>query len=212
MSKVDLALDTQSRRPPAIPIDPPQANAHAAGLPVLECLVSERLFDDGVGFVALIRGASPAHRHIAFFAVDSFCRGVKDAIFYTADWREADRLLDAMQLSGPASPVAPAEARKLLRDLVAWAADNGFPPHADYVRLEPLFGDVKPAETDYTSRFGRDGDVLYVPGPGETPAQVRRRMQRVRSRLGDAVAERSLFALAGVLAERFELVLDDEQY
>ena len=53
-------------------------------------------------------------------------------------------------------------ARKLLRDLAARGEGNGFAP-----------------------RFGHEGKVLYMPGPTDTPAQVRRRMATLRQRHGD---------------------------
>jgi hypothetical protein len=180
----------------------------AARLPILECLVSDDLFVCGMGVVTLIRGASRADQHVACFMVDSFCLGVKDIFFRSMDRQASEHILEAMQLTDPASPIAPAEARKLLRDMVAWAGDNGFPPHADYARLELLFGDVAAAETDFTPRFGYDGKVLYVPGPMETPAEVRRRMRMVRSRLGDAVADQSLLAVASALDCDMDLTVD----
>lgn len=184
----------------------------AARLPILDCLVSDGLFDSGMGVVTLIRGASRAYQHAAFFLVDSFCLGVKDAYFRNGDRQEVERLLDMMQVSDPASAIAPAEARKLLRDLVAWAGDNGFPPHADYARLEPLFGDVAAAETDYMPRFGLQGEAIYVPGPKETQAQIRRRLQTVQSRLGEAAAVRSLLAVASIVAGDTELAMDVDDY
>jgi hypothetical protein len=183
----------------------------AAALPILECLVSDGLFDSGIGVVTLIRGASRAYQHAAFFMVDVFCLGVKDAFFRAMDRTEAEQALDRMQVSDPVSPIAPAEARKLLRDVVAWAGDNGFPAHKDYARAELLFGDVVPAATDYRPRFGLAGEVIYMPGPTESPTQVRRRMQTVRSRFGNAVADRSVLAVAAALAEEMALAMDDEE-
>jgi hypothetical protein len=183
----------------------------AARLPIMECRVSDGLFECGMGVVTLIRGASRAYQHIAFFMVDSFCLGVKNTFFRSLERHEAEHILEGMESSDPASFIAPAEARKLLHDIVAWAGNNGFQPHIDYACMELLFGDVVPAETDYTSRLGYDGEVLYVPGPTETPAQVQRRMRTVRSRVGNTAADRSILALASVLGSEMELAMDDEE-
>jgi hypothetical protein len=179
----------------------------AAGLPILECLVSDGLFDNGMGTVTLMRGASRSYQHVGVFMLDTFCLGVKGTFFRALDGREAEQVLDGLHRADSVSTIPPAEARKLLHDLVAWAEENGFPPDKDYARIEPLFGDVVSAATDYTPRFGKDGRVLYIPGPTESASEVRRRMQIVRSRFGDAAADAGVLALAGALAGEIE---DDE--
>ncbi len=169
-------------------------------------------FETGSGYVILCRGASQEYQHCGFFMLDTFCLGVKDVFFRTVDRQEAEHLLNSMQRADPTSPIAPQEARKLLHDVVAWGGNNGFPPHKDYARVEPLFGDVTPAGTDYTPRFGHKGEVLYIPGPNDTPAQVRQRMHIVRSRSGGRMAaDTSLLAIAGALAGEFGLITDDDE-
>jgi hypothetical protein len=85
----------------------------------------------------------------------------------------------------PLSCVDPSYARKLLRDVTAWSGSIGFSPHRNFAAVEPLFGDVNAEACDVDFRFGRDGKPLYTPGPFETPAQVRRRLEQLRMRLGD---------------------------
>jgi hypothetical protein len=179
--------------------------------PILQCLVSDRLFDLGIGVVVLTRGVSREYQHVGVFMLDTFCLGVKDGFFRNMDREQADFILQSMQSSDPVSPIPPAEARKLLRDLTAWASRNGFPPHKDYAVIETLFGGVAPAETDYTPRFGHGGEVLYVPGPTESPTEVRRRLKTVRSRFGDASADRGILALASAFADDLEPEMDDDE-
>ena len=156
----------------------------AARQPILQCLVSEDLFKNGVGTVTLVRGVSREQQHIGVFMLDTFCLGVKDTYFRTVDRQEAEYILEVQNQADAAGSIAPGEARKLLQDAVAWAAGNGFVVPEEYAPLERLFGDIVPAGTDYTPRFGHEGKVFYVPGPSESPADIRRRTRFVQSRFG----------------------------
>lgn len=183
------AVVAAKRKAEAFSNSPAGRLREAAGLPILDCLVSEELFETGVGYIILARGASREHQSIGFFMLDTLCLGVKDVFFRTVDRQEAEYMLDGMQDVSPLVAIPPEEARKLLRDVAAWASGNGFPQPEGFVTAEPLFGTVKPTETDYTARCGRDGRVLYIPGPAETPAQIRRRTEMVRARFGDAAVD-----------------------
>jgi hypothetical protein len=168
-------------------------------------LLTADLFDTGVGAAVLVRGVSREEQHVASFLLDTFCLGMKDAFFRTFDRRETDLMPEAWQEDGLLDPIEPAELRKLLHDLVTWAGGNGFPPCKDYALVEAMFGAVVPADTDYTSRFGCDGEVVYIPGPSESTAQVRRRSEMVRSRFGEEAVD------AGVLLGS-DLRLDDDEF
>ena len=158
----------------------------AARQPILECLISAGLFENGMGTITLVRGVSPEQQHIAIFMLDTFCLGVKDTHFRTADREEAEFILETQNAADAGGRAAPEEARKLLRDAAAWAEGNGFTQPREFTELERLFGDVVPAETDYVSRMGLDGKVLYIPGPSESSSEIRRRTRFVRERFGEA--------------------------
>lgn len=170
--------------------------AEAAAQPVLHCVVSDGLFEFGIGTVVLVRGLSPEYQQIAIFLLDTYCLGVKDVVFRAMDRAAAEAMLEHVSTSEPKSPMEPAEARKLLRDLAAWSEANGFPPHKDYAALERIFGGIAPAETDWTPRFGQDGKIFYVAGPNDTPAQIRQRLAIVRARSGDFMVPATTFVPA----------------
>jgi hypothetical protein len=179
-----------------------RAGAH---LPIQHCLMSDGLFEAGMGMVLLARGSTSAVMQVAVFMVDTFCLGVKDVHWRSADREETESLLDFMTSSDPASPVEPGEARKLLHDVVAWAEGNGFAAHEDYGVVEKLFGNVVVSDTDYRPRFGREGQVLYIPGPSESPSDVRRRIRIIETRFGkDAVR-----ASVGATIEGIQSLLED---
>jgi hypothetical protein len=106
-------------------------------------------------------------------------------MFRELDEDEMERRVDELGATAPLTPVDPPYARKLLRDAAAYAQSLGLPPHPDYLTAELLFGDVAADACDVKFEFGHEGRPLYVPGPGESPTQIRRRIDRLRLRLGD---------------------------
>ena len=146
--------------------------------------------------------------------VDTMAFGVEDLTFRVASREEAAFMFDAIEESDPTVPIAPEDARKLLRDVVQWANANGFPPHRLFGSVEQLFGAVVPSETDFTPRFGKSGTPFYIPGPSETPAKIASRLAKVRERFGDLAAVESVLSLINNLAaergEAFEIRLETD--
>ena len=134
--------------------------------------------------VFLARRSSAQRVALGGFLVDRFCLGVKDALFREAEEAEIEALLDDLETTAPFEAVDPSYARKLLHDAVAYARSLGLEPHADYAAIEPLFGDVAADACDVQFEFGFQGKPLYVPGPSESPTQIRRRVDLLRRRLG----------------------------
>ncbi len=157
----------------------------ASAAPLHSCLLQSSLFECGVGMVILIRKIGPHRAVLAGFLVDAYCLGVKDAFFREIDEAEIETLFDGLETAAPFEAVDPSYARKLLRDAVAYGRSLGLEPHADYAAVEPLFGDVAADACEVQFEFGFQGKSLYVPGPTESPTQIRRRVDRLRRRLGD---------------------------
>jgi hypothetical protein len=59
------------------------------------------------------------------------------------------------------------------------------PPHPDYAVIERMFGTASADSCDVTFQFGHDGKPHYIPGPGDSPTVIRRRLERLRNKLGD---------------------------
>jgi hypothetical protein len=157
----------------------------ASARPIHSCLVQSGLFERGVGMVILTRKTGLRGLAMASFLVDAYCLGVKDAFFREAEEAEFETLLDGLEETAPFEDVDPSYARKLLRDAVAYARSLGLEPHADYAAVEPIFGDIAPDACNVEFQFGYEGKPLYVPGPSESPTQIRRRLDLLRRRLGD---------------------------
>ena len=162
----------------------------AASSPIRHCLVSGSLFDAGLGTVILARGVSPDHLTMGIFLVDVFCLGIKDVAFKSMAGADFERYMDIADASDPSVSVEPSYARKLLRDVAVWAKSIGVAPHRDFAAVERLFGDVSVDTCNETFQFGRDGKPFYMPGPSESPMQIRRRTEQLRARFGDEGLER----------------------
>ncbi len=106
-------------------------------------------------------------------------------MFRSVEAEEFALFLDTMAISSPLTPVDPAYARKLLRDLAAWAKTIGFEPHPDFATVEHVLGDVNSDDSDVVFQFGRDGKPFYIPGPFDSPSLTRLRLEHLRKRFGD---------------------------
>jgi hypothetical protein len=156
-----------------------------AGAPIHSCLISESLDELGKGYLLLARKAADGRVAVATFLLDLYCVGVKDVILRVDEASEIERFVEALGEAEPLAAIEPSRARKLLRDLVAWSRSIGLAPHPDYAAAEPLFGDVSADTSNESFRFGKDGKPFLVPGPSDTPARIRQRIEALRRTVGD---------------------------
>jgi hypothetical protein len=164
----------------------------AAATPVRHCLVTAGLLEGGMGTLILARGATALDLEVGIFLLDTFCIGVKDALFRSMQRDDFETYMAAVEDAAPLEPIDPAPARKLLRDLVAWAGLMEFRPPLDLPAIEALFGDTDPDASDQTFTVGHEGQPLYIPGPSESPALIARRLAAIRHRFGDGAVKLSL--------------------
>jgi hypothetical protein len=156
----------------------------AADMPIQHCLLTESVFDIGMGTLILARGASSLYLSFSVFLLDTFCLGIKDVMFEAVEREAFEMYIEATDAGSPLVSVDPSYARKLLRDLAAWSQAIGFAPHRDFAAVERLFGDVSADASDAVFRFGQDGKPLYMPGPGDTAPVVQRRIEQLQKHFG----------------------------
>jgi hypothetical protein len=171
------AVVAEKRKSESLSSSPAAQVSRAAQLPIQHCLLCGGLSESGMATLILARGATPNDLTLGGFLIDAWCLGVKDTFFQTAGAVSFKGLLAKMEATGPVETVDPAYARKLLRDVTGWAASNGFSPHRDFAIIEKLFGNVDADACDETFQFGRDGELTYISGPSESPAQIRSRVE-----------------------------------
>ena len=155
----------------------------AAGAPIHECLVPDRLFDIGIGNVIVSRRMPNGVIGAAVFLLDVFCLGVKDAFYDVLSPAEYDHRLTGLQHE-TFRAIHPTCARKLVEGAEAYARDLGFNPHADYQRARQIFGDLDATTCPTQYVFGRDGKPFFLSGPYDTPARCRSIIDTLTRRCG----------------------------
>ena len=175
----------QKRRAEAMEASLPARVLRSAHAPVRHCVLTESVFDIGMGTLVLARGATPHQLALSSFLIDVFCLGIKDVMFESVESEVFEMYMDATDAGSPMVSVDPSYARKLLRDLAAWSQSIGFAPHRDFAAVERVFGDVSVDTSDAVFRFGRDGKPVYIPGPNDTAHLIQRRIEQLQKYLGD---------------------------
>ncbi len=163
-----------------------QARAAASAFGVSYCLVSEGIFDIGIGYVILGRTISPTKVATGVFLVDAYCLGVKNAYYAESTHEQLREMIDKMADDGnPVVDIAPECARKIVDGAIAYAKELGFTPHADYPPAGALFGDIDAGACPTEYEFGKDGKPFYVSGPNDTPAKIRKIMHTLTAKAGE---------------------------
>src|SRR5207247_7463452 len=123
----------------------------AVPFPILNCWITNSLEEEGIGWVVLSREIPNGSVAVATFLVDRYCLGVKNVVAEVLGRSAYDaKYVRKMTRDMPSRAVPPAEARKLLEQAVAYAHGLGLPPHEDYAKVMPFFGDVNSADSDAT--------------------------------------------------------------
>ena len=175
----------QKRRAEALEASLPARVLRAAQGPIQHCLLTESVFEIGMGTLVLARGVTRHHLALSSFLIDVFCLGIKDVMFESVEGEAFEMYVDAMGAGSPMVSVDPGDARKLLRDLAPWSQSIGFAPHRDFATIERIFGDVSADASNAVFRFGRDGKPFYVPGPNDAAPLIQRRIAQLQNYLGD---------------------------
>jgi hypothetical protein len=155
----------------------------AASVPIHECLVQDSLFDIGIGNVIVSRKISNGFIGAAFFLVDVFCLGIKDAFYDVLSPAEYDYRVSGLEHE-TFRAIDPACARKLVEGAEAYARDLGFNPHPGYQRARQIFGDLDATTCPTHYVFGKDGKPFFMSGPYDTPARCRKILDTLTRRCG----------------------------
>jgi hypothetical protein len=161
------------------------AHVRVAQAPIQHCFLTEGVFDGGMGTLVLARGVTPHRLALSSFLLDVFCLGIKDVMFELVEGEVFEMYMVAMDAASPMVSVDPSYARKLLRDLAAWSQSIGFAPHREFAAVERVFGDISADASDAVFQFGLDGKPCYIPGPSESGALIRRRLEQLRKSVGE---------------------------
>jgi hypothetical protein len=160
--------------------------AASAQAPIADVLVPKTLFDTGMGNVWFSRQCADGRYALSIFLVDTYCLGIKNALYAIVTPSDYTARLDHLRRSfgKDFEREHPAYARKLVERAVAYARDLGFDPHPDYHIAKVIFGDADATACPTRLAFGRDGKPFYVCGPNDTPTQQRRILKQLEKRCG----------------------------
>jgi hypothetical protein len=161
----------------------PQRMADAASYPIVDCGVSDSLWDMGMGSVWLSRQLPNGSIAVAIFLLDRYCLGVKNALAdITGRFTYESKYMN--DLRGRGRKMAPEAARKLVESAVEYARRLGFAPHADYHKARPIFGDIDASTCTEEFEFGKDGKPFFIAGPHDSPQRCREIMNTLRMSCG----------------------------
>ena len=147
-----------------------QLSEAAARAPILDCFISEDVWEGGIGYAIISRELPHNQVAVANFLVDQYCLGVKNAfaaIMTKAEYE--NRLIGELEERFTLIRVTPPTARNFVEQAVEYARRLGLNPHQDYHRSKAIFGDIDPQQADEQFEFGQDGKPHFMAGPYDTP-------------------------------------------
>jgi hypothetical protein len=154
----------------------------ASRAPVKTCVMAQRLFAVGIGWVVLARTLPSGQVGASFFLVDVWCLGVKDAFFLVMPQLAFEERMRESSRDQPVIVIDPSVGRKLLHDAVAYAGSFGLAPSKGFTEAEALFGDTPLATKTFS--FGKDGKPFFMSGPNDSSTRIRNIMDRLVKSVG----------------------------
>ena len=151
--------------------------------PLHECWVPVELWESGIGHVIVSRQSSIGDIAVGMYLVDVYCLGIKDCFIRLASPSSYKDLLNHVIAStGQLQSVDASYANTLVQKVKDYAMQIGFNPHPDFTKVQWMLKNV-PIDESQHFVFGKDGKPLYIQGPNESTAAVRRIMRTLETRL-----------------------------
>lgn len=148
-----------------------------------QILITENLFELGLGKVVISRRLANGSLIIGIFLVDVHCQGVKDAFLCAASATDYESKILKVE-DEPLIEKSPAYARKLIEGSIAYAEKYGFTPHDDYEEAALILGDIDASACTEPIVFGKGGKPLYVSGTYHTRQQANEVIKRMTAICG----------------------------
>jgi hypothetical protein len=161
-----------------------QMEAAAQGS-IHECLISHSAFgSNGMATVLVARQMSGGRIGAAVFCVDMYCLGVKDVFGRVFSLQEYRQMVDHFEEAYPFEPVPASHARYLVEAAIRYAEGLGLPPHPDYRKVAPIWGDINADQCDVEFEFGLRGKPCYISGPNDDYSRQRIIIQQLTAAVG----------------------------
>lgn len=153
--------------------------------PVLVCLVPKYLWESGMGSLMIARRTHDGHVAVAFFLLDIFCLGVKDAFWKIIPLGEFEEMRENFETDqGPHDRPTPEYFAKLVYRTADYGQSLGFPPHHEFRHAQRLLAGIDPSLCPDEFTFGKDGQPSYIPGPNDSIEKINFVMARLSSKNG----------------------------
>jgi hypothetical protein len=168
--------------------------------------VTPELFNAGCGRIIAARRKSGDRMEVGIIFLDVFCCGVTDSDFRVVTIEEFSKLHagEAAKV-GPAKPIQPACARKLIEGAVAYARNFGFAPHRHLNKAMRVFGGIRTEGCSETYVYGDKGKPHYIQSPDAPPELAARIFVQLYRRCGEGNFSFILTAEAAeVVSELFD--------
>jgi len=128
--------------------------------PIEMAVVYERLWDDGIGPVAIIRRASNGKLYMGNFLLDVWYLGVKDVFVRSISREEMSHYFS----QHPTQNYSPEYCKSLILAAERYGAENGFKANIDAVARR-FIRNIREEPGQHSFQFGKDGAPFYVEGP-----------------------------------------------
>ncbi len=153
--------------------------------PVVQALVPDRLWEDGIGQLVIARREAEGQLVYGIYLVDVCCLGVKDTFWQVGSPGQFRELVERIENhSQKLHQVSPTALVKIVQGAVDYAKSFGFPAHADFRHTAMLFKGIDPSTCPDEFTFGKNGKPYYVQGPYETSSQALAIMERIKEHGG----------------------------
>lgn len=150
-----------------------------------EACISRHWESAGLAQLIVTRFRDQGSADSAFFLVDCYCLGVKDAFaYFDAMAGDARDLLDRQLPAGSGGQIHPACAKKLIEGAVAYAESLGFAPHRDFRKARKILSGLDASLCPRDFVYGRDGRPCFVQGPDDSNERVDRVFAILTARFG----------------------------
>lgn len=166
--------------------------------------------ESGIGTVFIARTSSGGQLAMAAILIDDHCLGVKNAMGRLCSPSEFEEIVDESREVNNLVPISPNCARKLTEQAIEYAASLGFPPHSDYRKVAPIWGDIDASRCETEFTFGRDGKPCYFAGPLDDPARQQAIFRTLCKTVGEGNFNFVLTSPGGPFGGDWEAIEEDE--
>lgn len=149
--------------------------------PIFECWISDSVWNVGLGPVIVSRKNNDGFIAVALYLADTLCLGVKDCFVRVGNELEYQFLLNGYRArAGNLEAVDPSDAATFIHQLVLFAKEIGFNPHVDFCTAKNMLKNI-PLDETQSFIFGQEGEPLYIQGPYESLADVKKIINKLDS-------------------------------